>query len=91
MFLASALVSVVISAISLVGSAHAAVGSAHAAGDAAGSMHLTGSTAAVNGAAAPQERHSTSYACSFVYGHMTRCPTTINVEPRENLYAENNV
>ena len=78
MFLASALVSVVTSAISL-------VGSAHAAGDAARSMDLTGSASAVNGAVAPQD--SASYACSFVYGRMTRCGTTINVEPRENLYA----
>jgi len=78
MFLASALVSVVILAISL-------VGSAHAAGDVARPMDLTGSTAAVNGAAAPQDR--AEYACSFVHGRMTLCGSTINVGPRENLYA----
>ena len=78
MFLASAPVSVVILAASL-------VGSAHAAGDAAGSMDLTGSTAAVNGAAAPQV--GADYACSFVYGRVTLCGTIINVGPREILYA----
>jgi hypothetical protein len=78
MFLTSALV-----AISL-------AGSAHAAGDAAGSMDLTGSTAAVN-AAAPQEPRASyqraSYACSFVYGSKTPCESTIEVESGEHLYA----
>lgn len=82
MFLASALVSVVTLAIS-------PVGPAHAAGDAARSMDLTRSTAAVNGAAVPQVY--SEYACSFVYGRMTRCPNTINVEPGESLWARGNV
>jgi hypothetical protein len=82
MFLASALVSGVTLAIS-------PVGPAHAAGDAAGSRNLTGSTAPVNGAAAPQVY--SEYKCSFVYGRMTLCGTTINVEPGEHLYARNPV